>query len=173
MAFYRIGDKLVDSDRIARVTDQVLTLRQGGLSQQDVADRLGIDRTFVSRLETLGEVRKGGAIAVVGFPVANKAELEAVARRAGVDFTFMLTEEERWAFLEEKSGVELFNAIMTLIARLREYQVVVILGHNQPARLFAALVEPRSSVHHLAQVPGTSGEFSPEALEALVSQVRT
>jgi len=141
----RIGDKLISREKIMSVIDQVLTLRQAGLSQQEVAARLGTDRSFISRLEGLGEVRKGGSIALVGFPVANKDELLAVAREKGVDFTFLLDERERWSFLEEKSGLELFAEVVSLMEKVRGHQVVIILGHNQPARILAALAERQAA----------------------------
>jgi small-conductance mechanosensitive channel len=49
--FYRIGDKLVSMEKLNRSLAEMLTLRSTGLSQQEVADRCGVDRTFLSRLE--------------------------------------------------------------------------------------------------------------------------
>lgn len=170
--FYRVGDKLIDRDRLLEAIDQILTLRQQGLSQQDVARRVGVDRTFVSRLEGLGELRKGQSIAVVGFPVANKAELEQACREAGVDFTFLLTERERWAFLEQKTGLELFNELMTLLAEIRRHPVVIILGNNQPARFIAALLDREAAVLRVPQTPGTNGHFDPAAIRRLVTELR-
>jgi len=105
--FRRIGDKLISRERLTALIDEILTLRQAGLSQQETALRIGTDRSFISRLETLGEVRKGASVAVVGLPVANKDEILAVTLREGVDFTFILSEDERWSFLQGKSGFEL------------------------------------------------------------------
>ena len=63
MEFYRIGDKLISQEKAVRVLERIFTLRASGLSQQEVANRVGCDRTFVSRLETMAEVRKGGSLA--------------------------------------------------------------------------------------------------------------
>lgn len=79
----RIGDKVIDRARLHRLIDQALDLRAGGASQQEVADRLGTDRTFVSRLETLGELRRGRRIGLVGFPVANKGSWRPWPPRRG------------------------------------------------------------------------------------------
>jgi len=59
MNIIRIQDKVLNPERIHRAVDQILQLRQEGLSQQEVAARLNIDRTLISRLESLGEIRKG------------------------------------------------------------------------------------------------------------------
>ncbi len=170
--FRRIGDKLVCRERIISVVDEILTLRQAGLSQQEAADRVGTDRTFVSRLETLGEIRKGASVAVVGFPVANKAEILAVAAERAVDFAFVLDDKERWAFLEGKSGLELFSEAASLLEKLSAHEVVIILGHNRPALILDALLGRRSVVFHLAQVEGAEARFDPQALGELLDRLR-
>lgn len=53
----RIGDKLINRNKIDRVVDRILHLRTQGLSQQEVAAQVGIDRSVISRLEHMGEVR--------------------------------------------------------------------------------------------------------------------
>ena len=71
-----------------------------GYTQEEVAQKLKLDRTFVSRLERIGEVRKGKKIAVIGFPVLNKEEILAVCREESIDFAFIMSEEERGDFLQ-------------------------------------------------------------------------
>ena len=152
--------------------DEVLALRQSGLSQQEVAERVGTDRTFISRLETLGEVRKGGSIALAGVPVANKDEILKVAEDQGVDFTFLLSEAEQWSFLQGKSGFELFGEAADLLERLSAHEIVVILGHNRPAQILSALLARRSIVLHLVQVEGTDGHFDPLSLAGILDRFR-
>ena len=79
MDFYRIQDKMVSREKLMATVTRILELRSRGLSQQETADRLKVDRTFISRLETLGELRKGQTIAVIGFPILNKAEIQELA----------------------------------------------------------------------------------------------
>ena len=76
MDLVRIGSKLISRSRIIRRLDEILQMRVSGKSQQETAEALGVDRSFISRLEALGEVRKGGRVALIGFPIENKAELE-------------------------------------------------------------------------------------------------
>lgn len=140
MKLIRIGDKLIDRDKVDRVIDKIFKLRASGMSQLDVAAKVGIDRTFVSRLETLGEVRKGGKIALIGFPVGNKEELAAVASQEGIDYVLLMNDEERWKFLEGKSGVEAFNAIMGIIFALGEYDAVIFLGSDMRIRLAESIL---------------------------------
>ena len=80
--FARIGDKVVDRDRLYHVVDRVLELRAAGVSQLEVAQRLGTDRSFVSRLVALGEIHRGARLALVGFPLGDKEALLSVAQEA-------------------------------------------------------------------------------------------
>ena len=136
----RIGDKVVDRARVHRLIDEALELRAGGASQQEVADRLGTDRTFISRLEALGELRRGRRIGLVGFPVANKEELEALAAEEGLDLVLLMTDAERWSFVRDRSGIDLVNDIMALISRARELDAVIVLGSDMRVNLLEAVL---------------------------------
>ena len=59
MKFSRIGNKIINIDRIERVIQQIVSLREEGYSQSQVARALGVERSFVSKLEGIGEVRRG------------------------------------------------------------------------------------------------------------------
>lgn len=141
MDYVRIGDKVISISKINSTIDEILELRCKGYSQQEVAKILNIDRTFISRLESIGEVRKGGKIAVVGFPVANKEELERELKKAGVDFIFLLTEEERQRFVKDQSGLELVNGLFDIISKVRKYQHCIILASNARSKLLSALLD--------------------------------
>ena len=85
--FFRIGDKLLNRTKLDGIVDRIFDLRISGLSQQEVAQRVGCDRTFISRLESLAEIRKGGSLAVIGFPLGNTEELEHLCQELGVEYT--------------------------------------------------------------------------------------
>ncbi len=135
MDLVRIGDKLISRHKITRLVDRVLELRMQGASQQEVADEIGTDRAFVSRLESLGEVRKGGRLALIGFPVANHEAIKLVAQEEGVEFCLLLTDKERWEWVSEMSGAELFNYLMNLICEIKEYDSVIFLGSDMRVRV--------------------------------------
>lgn len=140
MDLMRIGSKLISRTRLIRWLDEILQMRVAGKSQQETAEALGVDRTFISRLEALGEVRKGGKVALIGFPIENKRELEEAARAEGVDFVLLFTEEERWRFAEGMSGAELINEIMRIGAELRSYDAVILLGSDMRIGLMESLI---------------------------------
>ena len=91
MDIIRIQDKIISQQKINDSITKILQLRALGYSQQEVADRMSVDRTFISRLEGIGELRKGKTIACIGFPIKNKTEIQAILEEEGVDFIMLMT----------------------------------------------------------------------------------
>jgi transcriptional regulator with XRE-family HTH domain len=169
----RVGEKLISPEKLHRITEQILEHRSRGLSQQEVADRFGVDRTFVSRLEGLGAVRKGSSLAVIGFPVSNKEEIQALLAELGVDYGLIMANDERWRFVEEKSGIGLFNDIMSLLAKARSFDVVVFIGSRQRIKWCAALIDKEVVGYDLGETPITEDRYvDPERLRSLIMAVR-
>lgn len=156
MDLLRIGDKIISRQQIDRWITRILDLRGQGHSQQEVAQKLKIDRTFISRLESLGELRKGKGIAVIGFPVANGSELEALCRQYGVDWHLFLSEQERLNFVKNKSGLDLFNQVMDTLASIRNYDTVIVLGSNKRVQGMEALLDRDVIPIELGESPLTS-----------------
>ncbi|MFI5358783.1 MAG: transcriptional regulator [Halanaerobiales bacterium] len=141
MKFSRIGNKIINIDRIERVIQQIVSLREEGYSQSQVARALGVERSFVSKLEGIGEVRRGKKIALLGFPIKNKEEILELGRKYALDYLLVMTEEERWAFLEEKSGLELFNEIIEIMVKLKEFDLIIFIGSDMRLDLMEKLIE--------------------------------
>ncbi|MDD2556057.1 MAG: helix-turn-helix transcriptional regulator [Syntrophaceticus sp.] len=167
--FYRIGDKLVSMEKLYRSLTEMLTLRSTGVSQQEVADRCGVDRTFLSRLENLGSVRKGKSIAVIGFPLQNKEELISLLDELGVEFRLLMTDDERWRFVTEKSGLELVNEVMGLAAKSRTCDVVILIGSRQRINWCAALLDKEVLGIDLGESPIEKDKYlDPKHLRKLI-----
>jgi hypothetical protein len=137
--FIRIGDKVISKEKLWSKIEKILDLRVKGLSQQEAARRMSLDRTFISRLEGLGEVRKGHSIAVVGFPIKNKKELEFMLKKEGVEFSLIMSEAQRWAFVRENSGLDLFNKVMELTTKLQSFDCLIVLASNKRIKLFQGI----------------------------------
>lgn len=169
----RIGEKLISRAKIDKSIDRILELRSRGLSQQEVAGKIAIDRTFISRLETLGEVRKGGRIGIVGFPLGNRDELEQVCHEEGVDFVLLMNDEQRWAFVQERSGIELLNELMEIVAELRNYETVILLGSDKRLPVFEALLDKETIPILLGQSPIIGDRhYDPEELRTLIRNLK-
>ncbi len=171
----RIGEKLVSTSRIHRVVDQILELRSQGQSQQEVAEQIGVDRTFISRMEGLGEVRKGERIAVIGFPIGNKEEIEGIAQEEGVDFVWVMTNEERWQFAEDRSGAKLANELMVLFSRLRDFDTIIFLGSDMRIKLVEAMLAPEAVLGiELGKSPIREDKYvDPTEFRALIRSLST
>lgn len=173
MDLIRIGDKLISLSRIETIVEEMLDLRQQGVSQAEVAKKYNTDRTFLSRMESLGEIRKGKTIALVGFPVKNIEELKHIALQEGVDFSLLMTDRERWDFVYEKSGIELLNDVMALIHQVRQYDLVIILGSDKRLRLFKTLLDKEVVSIDIGKSPITQDVYvDPENLKNIIRTIK-
>lgn len=169
----RIGEKIINQQKIYEKIDAMLQMRSRGFSQQEVANQVGIDRTVISKLETLGEVRKGRSIALVGFPVQNGDELRQVVGQEGIDYCLLMSEQERWDFVQSKTGVELFNNIMEIISTLRKYDIVIMLGSNMRIKLIEALLDKEVIGMQIGESPIEEDKYvNPDELRNIIHQLR-
>lgn len=129
MRFYRIGDKVVSRERLLEAIDAILEDRQAGATQEEAARHAEVQRSFVSFLETLGEVRRGARVALVAFPVANCEEVRAVADRHAVDFSLVVSQAERES-IEHGDASAVFNRLLETLAVLRDFDTVVLLASD-------------------------------------------
>ncbi|MGE5630969.1 MAG: hypothetical protein ACM3TR_07730 [Caulobacteraceae bacterium] len=141
MDFYRIGDKVISITKINNKIREILELRTMGMSQLEVGEKLGVERTFISRLEGLGEIRKGQSIAAVGFPIKNKEKVEKVLKNYGVEYYLLMSEEERTDFVSNCSGVQLTNSIMELINKFRSYDTVIVMASDYRIKIARDLLD--------------------------------
>lgn len=169
----RVGEKLLNRQKIERSIDRILELRAKGLSQQQAAAELGIDRTFISRLETLGEVRKGRSIALIGFPLGNKQELSELAVAEGLEFTLLMNNDERWHFVRDQSGSDLLAQVMQVLAEVRRHDVVILIGSRERNAAAAALVDSEVFAIELGRSPILEDKYvDPERLREVIRMLR-
>lgn len=173
MQFIRIGEKIICKEKLDREINKILELRVKGITQEGVARKLGVERTFVSRLESLGEIRKGKKIALVGFPIKNKEELTHLAEKLGIEYVFLLTQEERFEFIKKKGKSELFNEIIEIIVNLSDFDLIIFMGSD----MRVPLVEKIFSIQVIGIVIGhspikESKYVHPEKIIEIVKQVK-
>lgn len=129
MRFFRIGEKVVSREKLIEQITGILRDREEGATQEEAAASHGVQRSFVSWLETLGEVRRGARVAVIGFPVANIPDVQAVCDSHAVEFTLLMTQTEREG-LESGSGGAIFNRVLDTLAVLKDFDVIVLLASD-------------------------------------------
>ncbi len=173
MDFYRIQDKIVSWQKIEKKLRKVLLMRSRGFSQQEVATRLNIDRTLISRLEGVGELRKGQSVACIGFPILNKDEIEEILRKEGVDHIFLMSEKERLDFVSQRSGKELLNELMDLTARIRSYEVVICIGSDERLRLIEGMLDSQVISIEIGTSPITEDKWvDPQEIRAIMKSIK-
>ncbi len=138
---FRVGEKLISLDKTTRLIERALEMREKGLSQQEAGQRLGLDRSFISRLEAAGEIRKGRRVAVIGFPLANRDQLASICRDRGLDFYLLLSNSERWEMVQGKQALEFFNSVTDLLTRLREFNTLLMISSEKWSKLAEALLD--------------------------------
>jgi hypothetical protein len=129
MRFFRIGDKIVSREKLVEQITGILRDRERGATQADTAKSHGVERSFVSWLETLGEVRRGRRVGLVAFPVANGDEVRALAQAHGVEFLLVMSQSERES-LEGSPGDQVFNRVLDTLATLKDFDVLVLLASD-------------------------------------------
>ena len=140
MEFIRVGDKVIGYEKLTDLISEILRRRSEGATQQEVARQLNIERSFVSHLERLGEVRRGNRVALVAFPVSNTEEIKTIAVECGVEFVYVLSESERRAFVSDKDGSSLFNEVLEILARLRDFDTVVLLASDWRIKIIGKIL---------------------------------
>ncbi len=129
MRFFRIGEKVVSQEKLFDALTDILSDREAGATQEETARAHGVQRSFVSFLESLGEIRRGARIALVGFPVANADEVKRLAEEHAVDFVLVFSQAERES-IESGSAGEVFNRLLETLATLREYDVIILMASD-------------------------------------------
>lgn len=173
LSLIRLGDKVISRRKIDQAIDEILRLRVNGLTQAEVASRMGVDRPLISRVECLGEIRKGSRLAVIGFPILNKDEIKAALEGEGVELILILSEKERWKYLEEKSGLTLFDTLMETIARLHSYDQVVVIGSNKRIKIIEAVLDKEVIGYEIGESPIREDKYvDPENIIELIRAIK-
>ncbi|HHV16431.1 MAG TPA: transcriptional regulator [Gelria sp.] len=174
MDFFRIQHKIISWEKIEKTLKKTLNMRTRGFSQQEIADRLNIDRTFISRLESIGELRKGQTIACVGFPILNKEEIREILQNEGIDFILLMTEEERLDFINRRSGKELLNEIMDLTAQVRSHEVVICIGSDERIKLMEGVLDGQVISIEIGTSPITEDKWvDPTELKKILRSIKS
>jgi hypothetical protein len=169
---FRIGEKLISLDKVLRQVEKVLEMREIGHSQQEIATMLHFDRSFISRLESVGEIRKGRRVAVIGFPLANSSELNAICSAYGLDFSMLLNDQERWALVQDQQALDFFNKMLEVVTRLREYDTLIMITSEKWYRLAEALLDLQIIYISLGPTPiSEDRSIDPQQLKDALEQV--
>jgi len=65
----------------------------------------------------------------------------------------LMTEKERWDFIKQRSGLELFNKIMELISFIRGFDHIIVLGSDQRVKIMEAALGREIIGHIIGSSP--------------------
>ena len=136
----RIGGKVISRDKLFSSIDQLLTERSKGATQAEVARHAGVSRSFVSNLETLGEVRHGARIALIAFPVSNGDELRKLAEEFSLDFVLTFSQDER-SRAELGEARDMLNHLLDTLVELNDYSAVIVLASDWRVQTMKRLLD--------------------------------
>ncbi len=139
MRFFRVGNKVISREKLYEMITEILSEREGGATQEQTARTHGVQRSFVSFLESLGEVRRGPRVAIIGFPVKNVEEVEATAEKYAVEFVLLLSQIERESLGGGSAG-DLLNLALETMAELVDYDVIVLMASDYRVELFEKIL---------------------------------
>ncbi len=170
--FFRVGKKIISKEKVNSIIDEILQRRSSGATQKEVAKIFHVERSFVSHLEGLGEIRKGPRIALIGFPIKNTNELEKVSKECGVELVFLLSQKEREEFAKKESGSDLFNRTLMLLAELKDYDAVIFLGSDWRISIVEKILEKEIYGISLGASPIKKDVYiEPEELKSLIKKI--
>ncbi|MCL2503815.1 MAG: transcriptional regulator [Coriobacteriia bacterium] len=129
MRLFRIGDKVISREKLFKALEAILEERESGATQEEAARQAGVQRSFVSFLESLGEIRRGPRVALVAFPVANGAEVRELAEKYSLDFALVVNQAERES-IESGDASGIFNQLLETLAALRGFDTVIIVASD-------------------------------------------
>jgi hypothetical protein len=99
--------------------------------------------------------------------------IERLAKKAGVDFVWLMNDVERWAYVEERSGIELLNDVVREISDFHQYDQVIFLGSDFRVRLIEAILGEKVISVVIGKSPIKEDvNIDPEEMAALIEAVR-
>jgi hypothetical protein len=87
-----------------------------------------------------------------------------------VEFILLLSEEERWNFVQSLEGPDLLDRIISLLAEIRSYDVVILLGSDRRIQTIRRLLDQEVIELELGQSPIKTDRIVP--LDELINIVR-
>ena len=82
----------------------------------------------------MGEIRKGKKIAVVGFNIKNKDEIEKVALGSGVELIRLFGEKGKENLIKGKNGEDILDSAFKVFAELANFDLIVFMASKKRVR---------------------------------------
>lgn len=150
----KIGDKIISIERASSLIDKIFDLRSSGSTQEEVAKMLGIERSFISHLEGIGEVRKSKEIALIGSGLTDVKRVEDMAGKLGIEHVFL-----------NQDGTARIEDALQVLALLRNIDFIIFLGPAKEHKLLEAVLDKK-----IIGIPSEKEKTLEEALTAFTDK---
>jgi gamma-glutamyl phosphate reductase len=85
-----------------------------------------------------------------------------------------MTEEERWAYVDRRSGARLVNEVMDLIRTLQGYDSVVFIGSDMRIRLIKSILKNPVIGIEIGRSPlREDKKVDPDMMRSILSELRS
>jgi transcriptional regulator with XRE-family HTH domain len=128
----KIGDKIISMERASSLIDKIFDLRSGGATQEEVAKTLGVERSFISHLEGIGEVRKSKEIALIGSGLSDAKSVEETASKLGIEHVFL-----------NQDGTARIEDALQVLALLKNIDFIIFLGPAKEHKMLETVLDKK------------------------------
>ncbi len=128
----KIGDKIISMERASSLIDKIFDLRSNGSTQEEVAKMLGVERSFISHLEGIGEIRRSKEIALIGSTLTDVSRVEDTAARLGIEHVFL-----------NRDGTARIEDALQVLALLKNIDFIIFLGPTKEHKLLEAVLDKK------------------------------
>lgn len=89
-----------------------------------------------------------------------------------MEYTLLLTDKERWEFVQSGNGVDLLNSVMKIITDLRIYDTVLVIASNYRVRLCQAILDKEVVGFEIGKSPIEDDKYVPvEEIREIIRQI--
>lgn len=128
----KIGDKIISLDRASDLIDRIFDMRSNGSTQEEVAKTLGVERSFISHLEGIGEIRKSKEIAFIGSGVKDPAAVKQIVHGLNFEHVFI-----------NNDGRALIGEALAVLSKLKEIDFIIFLGPETEHKLLESVLDKK------------------------------
>ena len=112
-------------------------------------------------------------IAFVGFPIANKDEIQQLLESEGCDFILIMNEQERLDFINQRNGKQMLDDLMDLTAQVRSYDTVICVGSDQRVKLIEGVLDNQVISVEIGSSPITEDKWvDPQQIRQILRSIK-
>jgi hypothetical protein len=138
MRLIKVGNKLISWEKISSAINEILQRRSTGATQQEVASDFGIERVFISYLESIGAIQRNQSLAVVCWLIDNLAEVSNLVGSYGVEMFNLVPNSTSLSHIEVN---DICRYVIEVLAKVKKFQALIVIGDRSQVELFREITD--------------------------------